>query len=77
MTYTDLNIDTPEGAKALYARVRAAAAMVCSPYEARDLQRRAIWKNCVDNSVDSAVAKINSSLLTAIHNGSDSKQHTG
>jgi UrcA family protein len=36
--YGDLNLDSEQGAKVLYARIRSAAGSVCSSLEGRDLR---------------------------------------
>ncbi len=68
VTYGDLNLDTEQGAKVLYARLRRAAEDVCLPLEGRDLARRSNWQRCFDNAVTSAVAQVNKTTVTALHN---------
>jgi UrcA family protein len=68
--YGDLNINSPSGAKALYMRIRTAAHTVCTQSHDRDLASQMAWRACVHRSVDDAVGKINSRMLTAIHTGS-------
>jgi UrcA family protein len=70
VTYGDLNLESPEGAKALYARLRFAAREVCSPLEGRELSHGSAWKVCVNDAMESAVAKINKPLVSALHNQS-------
>lgn len=67
VTYGDLNLDTQEGAKALYARLRYAAMEVCSPLEARELSRHQVWERCVNSALTSAVGKVNKPTVTALH----------
>jgi UrcA family protein len=67
VSYGDLNLDTQEGAKALYARLRYAAMEVCSPLEARELNRHLVWERCVDGALSSAVGQINKPTVTALH----------
>jgi UrcA family protein len=66
ITYGDLNINSPSGAKALYMRIRTAAHTLCSQSEDKDLMSQMAWRVCVHRSVDAAVAKINNRFLTAI-----------
>jgi UrcA family protein len=68
VTYGDLNLESQEGAKVLYARLRFAAREVCSPLEGRELSRRSAWNACINDALESAVAKINKPLVSALHN---------
>jgi UrcA family protein len=68
VTYDARTLNSEQGARTLYARLRSAAHEVCSPLEARELNRRRVWRSCVDNSVESAVLKVNSPLVRAVHN---------
>jgi len=68
VAYGDPNLDSEQGAKVLYARLRNAARSVCFPLEGRDLNRIALWQGCVDNAVSSAVMQINKASVTALHN---------
>jgi len=61
--------NTPElRAKALYARLRNGAEDVCSSFEGRDLAFKKLWQSCFDSAVASAVAQINRTGLTTLHN---------
>jgi UrcA family protein len=64
--YGDLNIDSDQGAKVLYARLRSAAKQVCFPLESRDLIRN-LWQRCFDGALASAVGKVNTARVTALH----------
>ena len=68
VAYGDLNLDSELGAKALYARLRNGAADVCSSFEGRDLVFKKLWQNCFDGALASAVAQINRTGLTTLHN---------
>ena len=67
VSYGDLNIDSEQGAKVLYARLRSAARDVCFPLESRDLIRSR-WQRCFDDALGSAVGQVNEARLTAMHN---------
>ena len=71
--YDVRSLSTESGARILYTRVRSAAREVCTPFESRELSRRSIWQSCVDNAVASAVLKINSPLVSALHNQSSGR----
>jgi UrcA family protein len=66
--YGDLNLESQQGAKALYYRLRSAARQVCAPYESLDLSLQSAWRSCVDYAMDGAVAKINKPMVSALHN---------
>jgi len=65
VAYGDLNLDSEQGAKVLYARLRRAAEDVCLPLDGRNLAQRS---NCFNNAVASAVAQVNKTTVTALHN---------
>ena len=75
VSYADLNLDSPEGAHVLYARLRYAAEEVCEPFDGRELSRRNIWRTCVSHALASAVAQVNKPRVTALHN--QSVNHSG
>jgi UrcA family protein len=70
--YADLNLQTVEGAKTLYNRIRAAAHQVCSPTD-RDAILREGMPSCINKAIDEAVKTVNAPNLTALRfgNGND------
>ena len=66
--YADLNLDSPQGAKVLYARLRNGAEDVCSSFEGRDLFFKKLWQTCFDQAVAAAVVRVNKPGLTTLHN---------
>jgi UrcA family protein len=68
VAFGDLNLDSEQGAKALYGRLRNSAEDVCSSLEGRDLAFKKLWQSCFDSAVSSAVAQINRPGLTTLHN---------
>ena len=68
VSYDARTLNSEQGARTLYARLRSAAGEVCSPYESRELSRKAVWQSCVHSAVESAVLKVNSPLVSAMHN---------
>jgi UrcA family protein len=68
VSYGDLNLDSEQGAKVLYARLRNAAQNVCSSLEGRDLIQKRIWQGCFDNAIAGAVGQVNKARVTALHN---------
>ena len=68
VNYGDLNLDSQQGAKVLYARIRSAAGDVCSSLEGRNLTEKKLWQGCFDKAVASAVGQVNNTRVTALHN---------
>jgi UrcA family protein len=65
ISYADLNIQTPEGAKVLYKRIRHAAFVVCPGYG--DLQEEF---KCVDQAIAGAIKQVDSPALSALRSPS-------
>ena len=63
--FGDLNLTNPEGAAALYARIRSAARTVCSPSE---YPFGTEYAACVHKSIADAVTKVNRMELFAVYN---------
>ena len=63
----DLDLTTSQGTAAAYKRISFAAQSVCSSYDGADLPQRRIWRQCVNGSIDSAVAQVGDSRLTAYY----------
>lgn len=71
VAYGDLNIDTVEGAKTLYARIEKAAEVGCdlrSLREVGSIRRYKESRTCYEKNVTAAVDRINSEALTKVHN---------
>jgi UrcA family protein len=77
VAYGDLNLDSDQGAKVLYARLQSAAHYVCSPMETRELSRRTAWQTCVNNALASAVTQINKPRVNALYKQSASRSSAG
>jgi UrcA family protein len=67
VSYSDLNLASPAGAQALYRRLTAAADVVCAPFEGRGLVSEHQFKACVGHAIATAVADVNSPLLTSYY----------
>ena len=65
-SYRDLNLATPEGASALYARINHAARTVCAAGDIRDLGALAASKACQREAVAQAVHAVHSPQLAAL-----------
>lgn len=66
--YGDLNLNTEEGARTLYARLSAAAERSCGfePWS-RTLRERTQYQACFDAAMTRAVDKVGSRQLHALH----------
>jgi UrcA family protein len=68
VAYSDLNLDSPAGAKTLYRRIAYAARQVCgSPAAAWYPGQRQKWQTCYRTAVENAIRKVNRPVLTALH----------
>lgn len=68
VAYGDLNLDSQQGTKALYARLRNSAEDVCSSIDGRNLFLKRLWQTCFDQAVGAAVLQVNRPSLTTLHN---------
>jgi UrcA family protein len=69
--FADLNLQSPEGARALYSRIRTAAAELCGEqFSLWDGNRLREWKACYRTTIDRAVVQLNRPALTAMHRDS-------
>jgi UrcA family protein len=70
VSYADLNLQKEAGAKALYRRLQQASKKACGVESyplSGSLKEKAESMRCYRNSLTSSVAKVNSALLTDIH----------
>ena len=63
--YADLNLASPSGALVLYERIRTAAQSACNYFW---FETDAAEARCVQNTIASAVTKINRPALSAVYN---------
>lgn len=71
VTYGDLDLESMQGARILYARLRSAATRVCLSERGRHLADDG-FPACYDSALANAVRQINKSTLTKVYN-----EHTG
>ena len=76
VAYGDLNLDSPEGARVLYARLRSAARTVCAPMRSPVLMNDRS-EECYHSALAKAVAQINKSTLTKLYKQSTGKEKFG
>lgn len=66
--FADLNMMHPDGAKALYSRIREAARQVCGVrIGPQSPQERRVQSTCFAEAVADAVKQVNRQQLTAMH----------
>lgn len=75
--YGDLNLESEQGAKALYMRIRGAAENVCFSLDGRNFIEKKLWQGCFDQAVASAVLQVNKTRVTALHNQIVNRTTTG
>lgn len=66
--FADLNVSSPEGAAALYDRIRSAAKTVCSPAESSPSPFKIEFNACVHQAIADAVTKVNRMELYTVYN---------
>jgi UrcA family protein len=66
VTYSDLDLESMQGARILYARLRNAATHVCQPQRSRHLADDG-FPACYDSAMADAVRQINKSTLTKVY----------
>lgn len=68
VSYADLNLSHPDGALALYARLRTAARQLCGyDFTPSDLYHRVARKDCYDRTLNDAVQGVDSAPLKGLH----------
>jgi UrcA family protein len=71
--YAELDLSKPAGADALYQRIKRAAFLVCGGEDSPIGWNRIQKQQCISASVDEAVAKVNAPLLSALHQGQNTR----
>jgi UrcA family protein len=67
VSYADLNLDSAAGNQKLHARLANAAARACGSEPAiRDIERRAQYRACVEETLNRAVDEVSSSDQRAL-----------
>lgn len=65
--YAELNLNTADGARVLFRRIKFAAAEVCEPLDGRSLARHAVWQKCYERALADAVRQVNQPRGTALY----------
>lgn len=72
VSYADLDISAPAGARILLSRIEAASEKACAGQLANSPllpRERSLQRACVADAVSQTVAKINSPVLAQLHKG--------
>ena len=69
--FADLNLESREGVRLLYSRIKSAAQDVCVPVYFRITQTSVSQRHCEERAIDEAVAAVRSESLTALHLAAD------
>src|SRR5580704_6786112 len=67
VSYADLDISKPAGAKVLYRRIEAAAQEVCTLETRKVVRATAQERACINQAIDIAVKHVNSVALSDLH----------
>jgi len=67
VSYADLNLNTSQGATALYQRIHGAAVQVCALPLAQDLGQATKIKVCMARAIAESVAAVNNPNLTRVY----------
>jgi UrcA family protein len=67
VSYADLDISKPAGAKVLYRRIEAAAHQVCGIEGMKGLAATYRSRACIDQAITAAVTQVNSVALSDLH----------
>ena len=65
--FADLNLQSREGVRALYSRIKTAAQAVCEPVYFRVAESNITQRRCQERAIEQAVASVSSTSLTAFH----------
>jgi UrcA family protein len=72
--FADLNLESREGVRRLYSRIKLAAQEVCVPVYFRITESNASQRHCQDRAIDAAVAAVRSQSLSALHLAADASR---
>jgi UrcA family protein len=66
VSYSDLNLGSPDGARTLLSRLDAASKQVCGNEYNRSLMERRTERACIKRATANAVAKLNAPMVLAL-----------
>lgn len=62
--FADLDLDKPQGAATLFARIKTAAQAVCREFQGASPVEKARYKTCIKFAVSNAVARVDKPQLS-------------
>jgi UrcA family protein len=65
--YPDLNPSQPDGARALYRRIKTAARQACGDSNIKDLTLYSRYRECYEHAVANAVEEVKSRRVSELH----------
>jgi len=77
VNYGQADLQDEASAAALYERIQRAARAVCQQPNVREVDRYRIYKSCYDRAVETAVANVGATALTAVHRSHSRTQAAG
>jgi UrcA family protein len=77
VSYVQSDLQDSASAQALYQRIQRAARIVCQQPNAREVDRYHLYKACYERAVDTAVANVGATALTAVHRSHSHTQAAG
>jgi UrcA family protein len=77
VNYVQSDLQDSASAEALYQRIQRAARIVCQQPNAREVDRYHLYKVCYERAVDTAVANVGATALTAVHRSHGHTQAAG
>ncbi len=72
VSYADLDLSTPDGARVLLKRINTAAKEACGPAPVMSPLTpiaATLHERCIEQAADKAVAEVNAPLVVALHTG--------
>jgi UrcA family protein len=65
--YAQSDLQDSASAEALYRRIKHAARIVCEQPSPQEVEHYRLYKACYERAVDTAVANVGATTLTAVH----------
>lgn len=70
VSYADLNLNSEAGAHVMLSRLQAAARQACGGWpDMHNLDTWTIYRNCVRDAMDGAMAQLNAPLVAQLYGG--------
>jgi UrcA family protein len=70
VSYAGLDLNSEEGARILFRRLKFAAGQVCEPLEGQRLEQKQRWRECYERALANAVTQVNYPQVTMLYQAS-------